>query len=174
MLLPVTKRQLVTGCRIAPCAIGIEFHFAASTATPPRQPGNLTPVAPIRDSKGLVLETCPFLAAFAVDALPRHCYFSRHLSDRWSSAHLETDAFLLLKIRNDLKKIAGGRISPGSKHLMKGFHVHLRMFRQLRKANRRIDVIAQQLFSKRDFADEKGFNGIAKKTLTKRGIASYT
>lgn len=57
---------------------------------------------------------------------------------------------------------------------MKGFHVHLRMFRQLRKANRRIDVIAQQLFSKRDFADEKGFNGIAKKTLTKRGIASYT
>ena len=88
-------------------------------------------------------------------------FHRRLLSDRRSSSHLETDALSFLEIRNNLKEIVGGRISLGSKHLMKRFDVHLGMFRQLREANRRIDVIAQQLFSERDFPGEKGFEGIA-------------
>ena len=49
----------------------------------------------------------------------------------------------MLQIGNDLKQIFGGRIPVGTKHLVKGLYVNLRMRGELWKADCRIDVVTQ-------------------------------
>src|SRR2546428_6501878 len=69
----------------------------------------------------------------------------------------EAHAFRLLQIGNDLKQVAGRRITVWAKHLMKSLYVDLGMRGQLGKADCGINVITQQLFAECHFAREKAF-----------------
>ena len=53
---------------------------------------------------------------------------------------------------------------------MERLHVDFGVRGQLRKSNRRIDVITQQLFAKCHLAGEKAFDSFTKKSLPKGGI----
>jgi hypothetical protein len=86
-------------------------------------------------------------------------------------ANLEAHTFRALQVGNDPKELAGGRISTRAKHLVKSFYVDFGMRCQLWKTHRGIDVITQQFFAEGHLAGKKAFNGLAKKTLPKGGIA---
>ena len=57
---------------------------------------------------------------------------------------------------------------------MKGFYVDFRVRCQLWKTYRGVDVITQQFFAERHLARKKAFDGFAKQTLAKSGIAFRT
>jgi hypothetical protein len=86
--------------------------------------------------------------------------------------YLESHAFCVLQISHDLKQIPGRRISIWTKHLVKGLGMNLCIRRQLRKADRSIDVVAQQLSAQCNFAAKKTLYGLAEKPLPKGGVAS--
>src|SRR5208283_3860632 len=87
---------------------------------------------------------------------------------------LKAHAFRALQIGNDLKKIAGGRIPFGAKHLVKGLYMDFGMSSQPGKADRSIYVITQQLFAECHLAREKAFDGLTKKTLSKGRISFHS
>jgi hypothetical protein len=87
--------------------------------------------------------------------------------------NLKLDPLGSLQIRDDLKKIVGGRVARWAKHLVKCFHVDFCLRGKLWKPDRRIDVIAQQLFTKRHLPGKKALNGVAKQAFPESGVLSY-
>jgi hypothetical protein len=82
----------------------------------------------------------------------------------------EADAFGVLQVGYDFKQLSGGGIPRRAKHLVKGLDVDLGMRGQAGKADRGIDVVAQEFFAEGHVAGEKAFDSLAQKTLPKGGI----
>lgn len=79
---------------------------------------------------------------------------------------------MLLQTSDDAEEVCCGWVAFGSEHLVKGFYMDAGFLSQRRKAEGRIDEIAQNLAAQRGLAREKRLDGVAQQSAAKLLIAA--